>query len=105
MNAFGLITEGPTDQVVIENILTGYFGDYDILFNELQPLRDASSGQSEIGGWTKVLEYCGSSKFKEAFQFNKYVIIQVDTDISEEPGFDVSKRDEHGSEFGVPGQF
>jgi hypothetical protein len=42
MAKIGLITEGITDQIVIENILMGYFDsneDY-IEFMELQPLRD-----------------------------------------------------------------
>jgi len=42
MVTIGLITEGITDQIVIENILMGYFdqNEDDIEFKELQPLRD-----------------------------------------------------------------
>ena len=39
-----------------------------------------------------------SQKFKEAFQYSKYIIIQIDTDVSEREGFDVSKRDTKGKE-------
>ncbi len=40
MITFGLIAEGPSDQVVIENILVGYFDNPDIIIKPLQPLRD-----------------------------------------------------------------
>ena len=40
MAVFGLITEGKTDQIIIENILAGYFDDPDIIVNWLLPLRD-----------------------------------------------------------------
>ncbi|MCB9230747.1 MAG: phage tail protein [Bacteroidia bacterium] len=89
MTTIGLITEGPTDQVVIENILTGYFNNYDILFQELQPLRDETNRVSEIGGWTKVLEYCKSGRLKAALLYVDFVVIQIDTDVSELKGFDV----------------
>lgn len=55
MVTFGLITEGLTDQIVIENILSGYFNTDDI---------------------------------------NEYVIIQIDTDVSEDYG--IPKQDENG---------
>ncbi|MCP4134139.1 MAG: phage tail protein [bacterium] len=100
MANFGLITEGVTDQIIIENILNGYFKSDDIIVNELQPLRDETdSNRSEnYGGWTLVFNYCKSNKFKEAFPFNDYIIIQIDTDVSEEKHYDVSKRDENGKE-------
>ena len=74
MATFGLITEGKTDQIVIDNILAGYFNSRDIDINELQPLRDETDkNRSEtFGGWYRVFEYCRSIRFKEAFQFNDY---------------------------------
>jgi hypothetical protein len=94
MISFGLVTEGLTDQIVIENILTGYFGNPDLLINPLQPERDKDdeNKSSNYGGWTQVFSYCQSEDFKEAFQFNEYVIIQVDTDRSEDKNFDVPHR-------------
>jgi hypothetical protein len=94
---FGLITEGLTDQIVIENILSGYFNTYDIQINPLQPERDKDNeNKSGYGGWTLVLEYCQSEDFKQAFQFNEYVIIQIDTDVSED--YHISKLDQQGNE-------
>ncbi len=95
---FGLITEGKTDQIVIENILVGYFQSDDLDVNELQPLRDETDERrgQYFGGWHKVFEYCQSDKFKESFQFNDYVIVQIDTDESEKTHYDVSKRGKDG---------
>ena len=47
MPTFGLIAEGPTDHVVLENILVGYFNDPDLTqsIRELQPLRDATDAR------------------------------------------------------------
>jgi hypothetical protein len=82
-NTFAGISEGHTDQSVIKNIIAGYFNP-DIVVNWLQPLKDATSASraSNFGGWSQVFEYCESSKFREAFQFNEYVIIHIDTDRS-----------------------
>jgi hypothetical protein len=86
MTDFGLVTEGVTDQEVISQILFGFFGNPDLTITELQPLRDQTD-QSQFGGyggWPHVLSYCASAKFKEAFQSVRYLILQIDTDVSEE---------------------
>jgi hypothetical protein len=93
MVTFGLITEGKTDQIVIENVLSGYFNSVDMIINWLLPLRDESDKYlvENYSNWLKVFEYSQSSKFKEALQFNDYIIIQVDTDVSEEKHYDIPK--------------
>lgn len=40
---FGIISEGPTDQIVIENILYGWTADNDLLVTPLQP-KEGESG-------------------------------------------------------------
>ncbi len=93
MPKFGLITEGITDQIVIENILVGYFDNPDIIVNPLQPLRDETdkSRMANGGGWTLVFDHCRSAQFQDAFSFNDYIIIQIDTDVCDETGYDISK--------------
>ncbi len=100
MAVFGFITEGVTDQIVIENILNGYFDTYDIEINELQPPRDRTDKNrvESYGGWTLVFEYCKSKRFREAFPYHDYIIVQIDTDTSEEKHYDISKRDKNGKE-------
>lgn len=101
MNKFGLIAEGISDQIVIDNILAGYFNNSDIDVNFLQPLRDETDAnkQKNYGGWSQVIEYCQSVEFKEAFQSNEYIIIQIDTDVSQDwnAPYTVSHRDENGT--------
>ncbi|HFA52144.1 MAG TPA: phage tail protein [Bacteroidetes bacterium] len=75
MPTFGLITEGPTDQVVIKHILFGVFNDPDLPINQLQPKNN------EPGNWVKVLDYCCSGDFKPALIDNDYLIVQIDTDV------------------------
>ncbi|MEG5159536.1 phage tail protein [Microcoleus sp. AT3-A2] len=95
MISFGLITEGLTDQIVIENILAGYFNSPDLDIRQLQPERDKDNeNKSTYGGWTLVFDYCKSSDFKQAFQFIDYIIIQIDTDVSDD--YNIPKQDENG---------
>lgn len=100
MASFGLIVEGQTDYAVLKNILYGFTNDPDLFIKELQPLRDATDNAiaSTFGGWFNVLEYCKSTNFKEVLQETEdYVIIQIDTDRSNEKHYDVSKTDEEGN--------
>ena len=94
MKSLGLISEGITDQVVILNILYGYFNTNDVELTYLTPVRDETD-QSRIvdgSGWYSVIEYVQSSQFNGAFQYLDYVVIQIDTDVCEEPHYGVSRR-------------
>jgi hypothetical protein len=92
MVSFALITEGETDQAVLRNILIGLYG-ADVDVTELQPLRDTTDSSriksDSFGGWEKVFEYCQYENFEEVFEFNDYVIIQIDTDMGEHVNFGV----------------
>lgn len=100
MTLFGLVAEGPSDHAVLENILLGLFDEEDISdeITILQPLRDATEQEAikAFGGWYKVFEYCRSSDFRGAFQDVQYLVIQIDTDVSEEIHYDVKQTDEDG---------
>ena len=100
MKTFGIISEGITDQLVLDNILCGYFNDMDLTENIrfIQPFRDNTDKEkvAGYGGWFNVFEFCRSLKFLEAFEQNDYVIIQIDTDRSEETNYDVNKRNKNG---------
>ncbi|PWV45022.1 hypothetical protein [Chitinophaga sp. S165] len=99
MKTFGIIAEGPTDQIVIQNILVGFFNNNDLTasINFLQPLRDTTDEARRQGGWPKVIEYCQSTYLLEAFEQNDYLIIQIDTDVCEHKNFDVRTTTEDGS--------
>lgn len=90
MPRFAIIAEGQSDQKVIENILYGYFRSWgdDLRINPIQPLGN------EPGGWTRVFASLRRGDPQRAFQANHdYLIIHIDTDVQEEPGYDVPRRD------------
>lgn len=100
---FGIIAEGPTDQIVLENILCGYFNDPDLSENIrfIQPFKDNTDkyGVADHGGWFNVFEYCRSEKLLELFEQIDYVIIQIDSDKSEDKNYDVKKTNEEGIKY------
>jgi hypothetical protein len=102
MIIFGLITEGLTDQIVIEKILAGFFNSPNIEVTPLQPKRNKDNqNKSQSGGWTLVFDYCHSKKFQESFRFFDYIIIQIDTDVlvdSENSNYNIPSRDDNGDE-------
>ncbi|MGX7686503.1 hypothetical protein ACWA1C_05000 [Flectobacillus roseus] len=83
MSTIGLISEGITDQIVIEHILDGLLDDEDLSVEPLQPTRDETDENLAItaGNWVKVFEYCESTQFQQAVENMDFVIIQIDADI------------------------
>lgn len=97
MAKFGLACEGITDQIVIENILCGFYKDYEDLDEEIQafqpPYDETTRKQKEgeFGGWEILLEYLSEKRFRDDVLNSEYTIIQIDTDICEHPTFNVPK--------------
>lgn len=90
MASFALITEGITDQVVIDAVVYTHYDEIDdIEINVLQPLRDATdaSRQAAHGGWENVFEFCATALTDDVFQFNDFVIVNVDTDCGDHKNF------------------
>ncbi len=94
MSSFAIIAEGVTDQAVLENILCGYLqaDEDEPVVNHVQPPRDMTSTSRAPGGWTLVFRSLRAGEHRKALQLNDYVIIHIDTDVSEDPGYDVSHR-------------
>jgi len=90
MAKFGLVCEGITDQSVLENILYGFYNkDYEDIDDEIQRVQPSLDDTDNKGGWTRLFTYLNES-FEEEVLNHDYIIIQVDTDVSEEIGFEVS---------------
>lgn len=104
MAKFALVCEGITDQIAIENILCGFYKDYDDLDEEIQPLQPPydtttqKQKESEFGGWEMLLQYLSEKRFRDDVENSNYLIIQIDSDISEHPNFSVSHRDSKNNE-------
>jgi hypothetical protein len=99
MNKFGIVGEGYTDKVVIENVLRGFFTEHN-LEDEINHLPE-----SEKGGWQIICEYLTSEDFRNDVLSHETLVIQIDTDITtkEEDArkFGVFHRDEQGNELTV----
>jgi hypothetical protein len=99
--SFGIISEGITDQKVIKHILEGVFGVEGTFINVrfLQPLNDETMQHADHshGGWTLVSKMLCGETLHEASLFVDFLVIQIDTDVSEEPGFDVPHHGPHGA--------
>ena len=98
MAKFALACEGITDQIVIENILCGFYKNYDDLDEEIEPLQPPydvtiqKQKEGEFGGWEMLFEYLSEKRFRDDVLNSEYVIVQIDTDISEHPNFNVSQQ-------------
>lgn len=88
---FALITEGVSEHKIIKHILSKYFkGKHEIFIRDIQP-QILNDKQETNGGWNEVLKYCERTEdLIEIFNNNDYLVIQIDTDLSQTIGFDVS---------------
>lgn len=96
MASFGIVSEGYTDQLLLEGILEGFFKGCEdapeVRFLS-PPLDETDAAQGQKAGWYQVFEYCKHQEnFIRDLQFNDYLIIQIDTDVSEETHYDVKKH-------------
>lgn len=102
MVSFSLACEGVTDQIVIDNILYGYYKgneNFDDDVKYLQPPFDETTKQqSDFGNWELLLTYLSSKIFRDDVLNSDYLIIQIDTDDSQHPNFDVNQRDADNEE-------
>ena len=105
MAKFALACEGITDQIVIENILCGFYKDSNDLDEEISPLQppyDATTQkqqEGEFGGWEMLLQYLSEKRFRNDVLNNQYIIVQIDTDIADHPNFNLSKQMDSIEEF------
>ena len=85
MRGFGLITEGPTDQIVLRNILGGFFNTKKIPAQNLLPEWDDDDDESLLSSPRSnnnaVFDFCKTARFRAFFEnTDDFAIIQIDTD-------------------------
>ena len=88
----GIVAEGKTDQVVIEHIIDGALGS-DTFVDMVQP-PIAGGGPEDFGNWEHVFAWLASERCRKALQLYDLLIVQIDTDVCERPGFGVSRREQ-----------
>lgn len=90
----GIVAEGKTDQVVIEHIIDGALADLGETFVDLVQPPVAGGGPEDFGNWEHVFRWLASERCRKALQLYDMLIVQIDTDVCERPGFDVSRREQ-----------
>ncbi|EGQ9966976.1 hypothetical protein [Vibrio cholerae] len=104
MPVFGLACEGPTDAVVLENILLGYVDNLDDEedIQQLQPQLDATDKADTFGGWNQLFSYLKSKRFRDDVANSQYLVLQVDTDVAVSGQLDVLLVDADNKPLDVP---
>lgn len=96
MLKFAIASEGITDQIVIENILCGYYKDRNLKseIGYVYPLDKTQQKrvQNEFSNWELLLKHISTKRFRKDVINNRYMIVQIDTDVSEHKNFGVSQH-------------
>lgn len=96
MIRISLATEGKSEHWVIKHLVQTYFKGIEIFFRQVQP-QIFDDTQESVGGWLEILKFCQRTEdIKSALIESDYLIIQIDTDQSQDLNFDVSHT-KHGS--------
>jgi hypothetical protein len=94
---FALITEGASEHRIIKHIIAKYFKDQEPDINQIQP-KILNEKQETTGGWVEVLKYCEREELKSIMVENDYLVIQIDTDQSQNAPFDINHLKPTGKE-------
>jgi hypothetical protein len=94
---FALITEGASEHRIIKHIIAKYFKDQEPDTNQIQP-KILNEKQETTGGWVEVLKYCEREELKSIMVENDYLVIQIDTDQSQNAPFSINHLKPTGDE-------
>jgi len=85
-----LATEGKSEHWIIKHIVETYFKGTEILFRQIQP-QIVNYTQETPGGWLEILKFCEKTDdIKSALIEADYLVIQIDTDASQNINYGVS---------------
>lgn len=96
MKCIYFVTEGPTDQVVIEGLITNWLGKEDFIPRHIQPPSSAYTDGLNTNlsdGWKGVLAWCegkridGPTGRDEAIKLADCLIIHTDADVATDADF------------------
>ena len=99
MPVFGLVSEGVTDQAVLENLLNGFYLDSigdELGFVHAQPI-SGQGKQRGPGGWEELFKYLACDELaSDIFLNSDYVVVHVDSDCAGHVNFGVKLHDPNG---------
>ena len=75
---FAIAGEGLTDFIILRNLLIGFFNDKNLSVRRLLP------EAKEAFGWGNLFDQLSRDIFRNGFEFNDYVIVQVDSGTCED---------------------
>jgi len=90
------VTEGPTDQIVLEGLVANWLGDEDFISRNIQPPSSAYAEDLESNlsdGWKGVVAWCqgkrpaGPAGRDEALALADCLFIHLDADVAADPDF------------------
>jgi hypothetical protein len=84
MVTIGLISEGPTDQVILKHLIARVAGDDFPIIQDLQPRIDPDQPNAVVpGGWGQIFAYFERENIAAALKTNPslHLIIQIDSDV------------------------
>lgn len=79
---FALVTEGVTDYLVLKPIIRNFFNDTADVTQIRPEIDDTEHEIGGPGGFRQVLSFCKSDGINEILKENDFVVIQIDSDIS-----------------------
>ncbi|CAI8916090.1 putative Phage tail protein [Pseudomonas chlororaphis] len=99
MPVFGLVSEGVTDQAVLENLLNGYYLDSledELDFVHAQPV-SGQGKQRGRGGWEELFKFLACDELvSDIFLNSDFVVIHIDSDCAGHVNFGVKLHDISG---------
>ncbi len=85
-----LATEGKSEHWIIRHLIEKYLKGTEVFFRQVQP-QIFDDTQDSIGGWLEIIKFCArTDDIRSALVDTDYLIIQIDTDESQNIRFGVS---------------
>jgi hypothetical protein len=75
---FAIAGEGLTDFTIMKNLLIGFFNDKNLSVRRLLP------ESNEPFGWANLFDQLSKDIFRNSFEFNDYIIVQIDSGTCED---------------------
>ncbi|HLX62622.1 MAG TPA: hypothetical protein VKX17_15195 [Planctomycetota bacterium] len=92
MQDFALIAEGTSDKPIISNVLAGYFKTA-VREPLINPFHPNPQDTAPTGGWSRLFTFLRDKRFRRALQFNRFIVVHVDSDAADDYGVVTHDKD------------